>query len=235
MRQRRGTALLTCLMAAGIGLLGCGKDSPATSGIVESPAKEILDRSRAAATAASSFRIAGEVREQGTDTAVDLQFQKDKGAAGTVTVREMTFEVLVVDRTAYLKADQATWEKAGTGKGAQLLVGKYIEISSSTSGFGDIMKIADPAKLLDQALTAEGTVVKTGVKEINGVPVVGLAEEDPSDGILYVATEGEPYPVRVESSRGEGTVDFTAWNEPVELTAPPADQVISLDELQDAA
>jgi hypothetical protein len=228
-------ALLACLVAAGIGLLGCGEDTPAAPGIEESSAQEILDKSRAAAKAASSFRMAGEIREQGTSTALDLQFQKDKGVTGTVTVQGMTFEVLVVDQTAYLKADRATWEKAGAGQGAQLLVGKYIKLSSDTSGFGDIMEVADPAKLLDQALTPDGTIVKTGVTEINGVPAVGLAEQDAKDGILYVATEGEPYPVRVEDPSGEGNVDFSGWNEPVELTAPPDDQVISFEDLQDAA
>lgn len=235
MRQRRGTALLTCLMAAGIGLVGCGGDSSAAPGIEESSAEEILTKTRTAAKAASSFRMAGEVREQGDSVALDLQFQKDKGVAGTVTVQGMTFEMLVVDQTAYLKADQATWEKAGAGQGAQLLVGKYIQLSSDTSGFGDIMKVADPEKLLDQALTPEGTVVKTGVKEINGVPAVGLTEKDAKDGTLYVATEGQPYPVRVEGPSGEGNVDFTGWNEPVDLAAPPADQVINFEDLQAAA
>jgi hypothetical protein len=235
MRQRRGTALLGCLVAVGTGLLGCGGDTPATPGIEESSAEEILDKTRAAAKAASSFRIAGEVREQGRSAALDLQFQKAKGAAGTVTVQGMTFEVLVIDQTAYLKADRSTWEKAGAGQGAQLLVGKFIKLASGTSGFGDAMEFADPEKLLDRALTPEGTVVKTGVTEVNGVPAVGLAEEDADDGILYVATEGEPYPVRVEGPSGKGSIDFSGWNEPVELTAPPADQVINFEDLQDAA
>ena len=235
MPQRRGAVLLACLVAAGIGLLGCGEDSPATPGLEESSAEDILAKTRTAAKAASSFRMAGEIREQGGSVALDLQFQKDKGVAGTVTVQGMTFEVLVVDKTAYLKADRATWEKAGAGQGAQLLVGKYIQLSSDTSGFGEIMDVADPEKLLDQALTPDGTIVKTGVKQVNGVPAVGLAEQDAKDGILYVATEGEPYPVRVEGPSGQGNVDFSGWNEPVELAAPPADQVISFDDLQDAA
>lgn len=236
MRQQRGTALLACLVLAGIGLLGCGNDPPATPGIEESSADEILSKARAAAKAASSFRMAGEVREQGDAVALDLQFLKDKGVTGKVTVQGMTFEVLVVDQTAYLKADRATWEKAGAGQGAQILVGKYIKLSSNTSGFGQIMEVADPQKLLDQALTPEGKVVKTTVKEVNGVSAIGLADqEDTKDGTLYVATEGEPYPVRVESASGQGSVDFSGWNDPVELTAPPADQVISFEDLQDAA
>lgn len=235
MRQRRGTALLACLVLAGIGLLGCGEDQPATPGIEEGSADEILTKARAAAKAASSFRMAGEVREQGDTVALDLQFLRDKGVTGKVTVQGMTFEVLVVDKTAYLKADRATWEKAGAGQGAQILVGKYIKLSSNTSGFGEIMEVADPQKLLDQALTPEGTVVKTDVKEVNGVSAIGLADQDSKDGTLYVATEGEPYPIRVESATGQGSVDFSAWNDPVELTAPPADQVISFDDLQDAA
>lgn len=236
MRQRRGMALLMTLVAASIGLLGCGEDTPKASGIEESSADEILDKARTAAKAASSFRMAGEVTEQGSTVGLDLRFAKDKGVTGTISMQDMRFEVLVIDQNAYLKADRETWEKAGAGQGAQLLVGKYIKISSGSSGFGDIMEVADPTKLLDQALEPEGTVTKTGVKEVNGVRAVGLTDQDTdSGGTLYVAVEGEPYPVRVEGPSGEGAVDFSAWNEPVELTAPPADQVIDFDDLQDAA
>ena len=237
-RQRPRLALLTCVLAAGLGLLGCGGDAvgPASPIADDTTAEEILAKSRTAAKAASSFRLAGEIRQNGDTIELDLRFQKDKGVQGTVGIQDMTFEVVVIDRTAYLKADRETWAQAGAGQGAQLLVGKYIQISNDTAGFSDIMRVADPARLLDESLTAAGTVTKGEVKQVNGVQAVALTEDGSADqGILYVSLQGEPYPVRVEGPSDEGAVDFTDWNVPVELTAPPADQIISFDELEQAA
>jgi hypothetical protein len=45
---------------------------------------------------------------------------------------------------------------------------------------------------------------------------------------VYVAAEGAPYPVQVQSDTGQGALDFLDWNEPVDVQAPRPDQVVDL-------
>jgi hypothetical protein len=62
------------------------------------------------------------------------------------------------------------------------------------------------------------------------VTVIGVVEEA-SNETLYVATEGEPYPVQAHSHTGRGALDFLDWNKPVDVQAPQPDQVVDLSKL----
>jgi hypothetical protein len=63
---------------------------------------------------------------------------------------------------------------------------------------------------------------------VRGLNVVGVVEKANNE-TLYVATEGEPYPVQAQSDTGQGALDFLEWDEPVDVQAPPLDQVVDLD------
>lgn len=232
MRILRGTGLVVSAVAAAVTLVGCGEDSPPAPSLADSSAEEILGKAQQAARDATSFRMKGNITTEGTSLSLDIRFQKDKGVTGTISSEGVTFEVLVVDDKAYLKGDQATWASfAGDGP-AQLLAGKYILVPESAEGFSDLLAFADASSFLDKGLEPEGTVTKTEVKEINGVSAIGLIDQDAEgEGTLYVAAEEPAYPLRIEGPAGEGAVDFSEWNEPVELAAPPADQVVDLKDL----
>jgi hypothetical protein len=74
---------------------------------------------------------------------------------------------------------------------------------------------------------------KTETKTVRGLNVVGVVEKANNE-TLYVATEGEPYPVQVQSDTGQGALDFLDWNEPVDVQAPPPDQVVDLSKFTGA-
>jgi hypothetical protein len=58
---------------------------------------------------------------------------------------------------------------------------------------------------------------------VNGQPAISVTSTRPAGGgTLYVATTGEPFPLKLEGSKSnEGSVTFDRWNEPVELKPPP--------------
>ena len=69
---------------------------------------------------------------------------------------------------------------------------------------------------------------------MNGVPSVGLVSSGKDGGTLWVATTGEPHPVRIEPSAqsGErGALDFTGYGESVTVEPPPADLVVDVSKL----
>ncbi|MBX6769375.1 MAG: hypothetical protein IRY90_19855, partial [Actinomadura rubrobrunea] len=51
-----------------------------------------------------------------------------------------------------------------------------------------------------------------------------------SGGRIYVATEGEPYLLRMDSG-ADARVDLSGFDEPVTVKAPPKDQVVDLSGL----
>jgi hypothetical protein len=78
-------------------------------------------------------------------------------------------------------------------------------------------------------------VTKGKPKTIDGKQAITLTSGTSSDeGALYVATEGEPYPLRIESTKGEGKVDFTGYGDPVKIEAPPSDLVVDVTKLPGA-
>jgi hypothetical protein len=54
---------------------------------------------------------------------------------------------------------------------------------------------------------------------VNGTSAIALT--DPSkDGTLYVATEGEPFPLKVEGEGDAGAINFTDWNDAFDIETP---------------
>jgi hypothetical protein len=94
------------------------------------------------------------------------------------------------------------------------------------------------AVMIDEAV--EGAMQKLASKMINGVPAVGV---DFDDATLWVATTGEPYPLRMEGKGAskETLIEFSAFGEKVELTPPAAgttmpysaSELAQLDDLND--
>lgn len=53
--------------------------------------------------------------------------------------------------------------------------------------------------------------------------------------MLYVALDGKPYPLRIQSLpdvKEPGTVEFLDYDEPFTLKAPPASQTIDISEFK---
>ncbi|MEK8110175.1 hypothetical protein NKG94_49395 [Micromonospora sp. M12] len=78
-------------------------------------------------------------------------------------------------------------------------------------------------------------MTKGEAREIDGVKTVGLVDGD-KDGTLFIATTGEPYPVRMEGGADSpGQITFSDFGATFdELKAPPANQVIDFDQLKRA-
>jgi hypothetical protein len=91
---------------------------------------------------------------------------------------------------------------------------------------------ADPRKLSKEIFRTDGEVFTKGpTSVIGGRPAIALRGKDM---ILYVATTGTPYLLRIDPLKPEPTVkegiDFLDYNAPLEV-APPADAVEDLAEL----
>ena len=219
-------------------LVGCGgsedNDSagPPPNGVAELEPDRILEMSKAAAKAASSVHLKGTIKDSDGSTTIDLRYNRDAGTVGAVTLNGQSVELVALGQDVFFRAAKDTWtELTGDERAAELIGDRWVKLPSQAPGFEAVMTLASFNRFVEEALSPDSTLTKTDIKTVRGLKVVGVVEEaHPDRGALYVATEGEPYPVQVQGDTGQGALDFVAWNEPVDVQAPPSDQVVDLSQ-----
>ena len=245
MKRRLGATLAAiALTAGGLGVAGCGGDSTATSsataaatastgttaaadnGVASLGAQEILAKASNAANSASSVRIAGNIDQNGQQVSLDLTLGKN-AADGTLGIKGQQVDVRLVGGKFYMRAPAAFYESlAKTGGAAigQLVGGKWFSVpldnSATAQQFAAFQSFTDKSKLFDSLLKDAQNATVKGPGDVSGQPAVLL--DDAKGGTLAVATTGEPYPLQVTGSGdgNSGTINFTNWNAPVNVTAP---------------
>lgn len=224
--RKSAVAVLAAASSAALVACGGGDDD---NGVAEMSAEEILEEAKNAASEAETASISGNVvDDEGMEITLEFQFA-DGGTVGTLGADGAEFEVLNIDGTMYLKGSADSWDQiAGNGVG-QLVADKYVLIpEEQKDSFGEFATFVELGSFVDEMLTAEGEVTVGEETEVNDTKVIGLENEGST---LYVATVGEPVPVRIEAPDGEeGSLDFE-WGVDVDVEAPPEDQVIDLSAL----
>ncbi len=205
------------------------------SGLADKSADEILTAAKDALAAAESVYVSGNIAEEGSAIEIDLALDADAGGVGTVTIDGQQLELIVTADTAYLKGDEAFYAGLGGEAAAQLLAGKWLSMPADSPDAADLVQFADLQSLAGM-LEPEGTVSKGESDTINGLSAISLLDEGATDaGVLWIATDGAAYPLRLNAADDPSqAVDFSRYGEPVEIAAPPADQVVGLAELAGA-
>ena len=220
-----GTLLVFTLVVA-----GCGSSSPGGStkasgnGEASKSGQQVLTDAVKAAEAASSLRMAGTINTGGQQIGLDLSIVKGKGATGSMTLGGEKVDLMVVGTNAYMKADAAFWTRFGGSQGsaiAQLVAGKWFKFSTDNPQFAAFTSFADSKSLFDSLSSSGGAIANKGATTYKGQSVVNIYG-GPTNGTLYVAATGTPYPVAIaKTGSGEGgAITFDNWNESVTLTAP---------------
>ncbi|MFL6130728.1 MAG: hypothetical protein ACJ73E_16900 [Mycobacteriales bacterium] len=238
---------VTVLLVAGCGSAttgGSGSPAPATpasasastaggDSLAAQSAEEILKKATAALTAAGSVRIKGEGGTGNQRFAIDLRYS-EANSTGTLKINGQTVELRKLGQAVYLKGSRELWVRNGGEAVAQLLAGKWLKTPLTDRRFSGLSALTDLGEAAKGILDPDGTVTKDGRKTVNGVPCVGLVSSGKDGGTLWVATAGEPYPIRIEPSAGsgeQGALDFTGYGESVTVDPPPADQVVDVAKL----
>lgn len=252
-RVAAGAAALALLTGGGV-LAGCGgSDSSSNAattaaaqaqpanGIEKLPAQEILDKSLAAANAATSVSIKGSITVEGQETSLDLQLGTN-AAEGSFTAQGISIKIIATGSKSYLKLTGGDFAKlAGqddspeVAKAVSALIGDKWLLVPEDSGVDELVGLGQFAKkdsLVKGILEPSGDVTVKGTGEVDGIPVVFIESSD-GGGTLAIQTVGEPLPVQITGSDGSGSgeVNFTGWNAPVTVTAPT--DVVDISALAD--
>lgn len=200
------------------------------NGIQKESAEQILKTSRAAAEKASSVNVVIEQDNAGTPVRTDITLS-DQGSTGTLGQPDgQTAEVVGTPEAVYIKgssfAQQLGPEVAAKVEGKWIMIPKDNPVAQSFAGLSSVKDF------IGTILATPEKLKKLPVKDIGGVPAVGL---DSQQGVLWIATTGEPLPIEVTAPEGQtGKMTLTEWNAPVTITPPPESDVVDISTLQTA-
>ncbi|MFG2328880.1 hypothetical protein ACGFMM_04575 [Streptomyces sp. NPDC048604] len=213
-------------------------------------ADEIAERAVDATTAAKSLRMTGRVSADGQPVNIDFSVNDRAECTGRLTVEGGVAEVRQKDRVAYMKGDAKFWRASMTAQGLppaqieatlELLKGRWVKFAAGSPGSAELAGVCDLERLLadleqDEAARTGMTRGKDGA--VGKTPTATLVKRKSGDerSTVSVALKGKPYILRIARTGGEepGTVRFSAFDKPVKVVTPPADETVDLSRLTPA-
>jgi hypothetical protein len=213
------------LVAAVALLAGCtpgepvslGATLPASNGVENLAADEIMDKAVDALVGASSLRVAG-VFGSGTFAATADLIYTDNEVKGNGAFLGIGVDLVKSGQNLYLKADPSFFSQFVPADQQSVLVtiaNTWVTVPAAW------VTILVPVPLSTDAVAGEfkpvAPLTKGDAGAIAGTPVITVTDADGT--VFSVATAGEPYLLKVEYANGNG-VNFSSFNEPVTIDAP---------------
>ncbi|MEU6253334.1 hypothetical protein [Streptomyces sp. NPDC047043] len=216
-------------------------------------AEEIAARAMTATTGASTLRMKGGVKDDESDGTIhiDMALDKKNECAGTMGMGgKGKADLIKTGDTLYIKYDEAFLREQSKGEAkadvdaaVDMLAGKWAKMSAKGSDAKDIAGFCDLDTVLggaedvdsggDSSGGADPTVKRAGTAEVGGARAVVLKATDGKESYtLYVATEGKPYLLRLDSTSAKdpGSITFSDYEKPVPAKKP-AGRIVDLDAL----
>jgi hypothetical protein len=225
----RGDATAACGMLAAMGrrvllatvavaaVAGCGGGS--SNGEAKKGAEQVVKDAHRAALSARSVHVTGAITDEGKPLTLDLVVVKGKGGKGTLSENGLKFDLIRVRDAVYIRGSDAFIEAfAGAGV-VPLLHGKWLKGSATSGALAALAPLTDNAKLFEGALGNHGKLANKGEAEFQGQKVVEI-DDTTEGGKLYVAAEGDPFPVALRGAKEQGHLTFTDWDDEADVSAP---------------
>ncbi|WP_318306339.1 hypothetical protein [Amycolatopsis solani] len=226
-------ALTACSGTSGTAVPAAAGSSSAAAAAATSTAPPALEAAKVgsavaeAAKQATSVRVKGTMADDGNNINLDLQLNQDS-ASGTVVKDGLEIPVLRVGDKYFFRFTESLVKQAGIPASVgKKLTGKWVP-STAQIGAG----IADAFKVfLDYKSFTENTVGElasstfTGGEPttLGGVPALNFTS---TDGTATVAADAPHYLLRMQDPKS-GTIEFSDWNKPATVQAPPASEIYS--------
>jgi len=239
------------LLAGAIALpaAACSSGGPGTSSAAPAAGTpdQIVQQAVSDLKAATSLRISGSVVSQGTNIMIDFTDAAAHGCRGSLALAASASSsgasssgaavsgaavsgaanLVEVNSTVYMELDKSFFENLGLPSSAfSEVTGKYIKVTS-TSELANFAQLCDPSTLasgFDKEVTG---FVKDGTATIDGQATEAFKQpKHAGSGVVYISRSATPEIVQLQGPGSEGQVNFTNYNAPATITAPPAADVI---------
>ncbi|MFF8906723.1 hypothetical protein [Streptomyces olivaceoviridis] len=248
--RRTALAALCLAAAATAGLTGCQPGQDSADSKPKGPfaglsGGQITERALKATTDATSVRLKGRVTDDESKGVIDIDMAINHAGecAGTMSMDgEGKADLIKTGSTVYMKYDEAFLRAQSKGESKEdtqaavdMLAGKWTKMAVKGQDAKDIASFCDLDSVLGD-LSDGGTAGTTRGRttRVDGTPAITLHEKDGKERYTaYVATEGKPYLLRVDSVSGGKEpehLSFVDYGKPVPARKP-AGEIIDLDAL----
>ena len=233
---RRGVAAAL----AGAAILGsaaaCSSSTPGStasagaqgSALAGLSAEQIASRATDDLMVVSSVHVKGSLRNSGENLALNLTLGT-QGCTGTMGIGgEGSVVLLKIGKTLWVKPDDTFWKHAAGSAGSALtdpVSGKYIKPSAKASGLAPIGMFCNPAQFAKSFGANMTGMVKGTTTTIAGQPALQIKDTGDTAS-FYVTVDAKPQFLRLDGGGSNGRLDFTDYNAPLHLTAPPAAETL---------
>lgn len=182
---------------------------------------------KAAAEAASSVRMSGNIVQNGKPIGLDMALVKPSSAAGSVSQGGTSYTIVVTADKDYIKISKQFLAQGHLpAKLCAKACGKYLVISSSeASSFSDLSMDNLIKTVFNSQLSKTEAAIKLTPGQYQGQPALTGSGGGET---FYVSKGSVPYLLAV-TKQGQG-VSFTDWNTAT-VSPPPASQVLTADQL----
>lgn len=204
-------------LLAVLALAACGGGSK-TNGEEKKPAAQVVADAQAAAKSASIVHVVGGGVDNGQPIKLNLWVGDGKGK-GHLEEGGLSFEIVRVGDTVYVKGGAAFWKRFGGAAAAALLHDKWVKAPTTQAQVQQITGLVDKTLLFSSILGQHGKIENRGIVDYKGQKVVEIRDTT-QGGSLYVASEGTAYPVAVKGGKNQGDIDFSDWNASESVVAP---------------
>ncbi|MGX1312607.1 hypothetical protein RKD24_002726 [Streptomyces calvus] len=204
---------------------------------------EIADKAFKATAGASSLRMSGDVpdEESGGTIRLDMALNEAGDCSGTMGFgKQGEAELIKTGDVLYLKYDEAFLRAQSKGEpqadvdaAVALLAGKWAKMSTDDADAEDLSTFCDLDMVFGGAEEGNSAATRGRTTTVDGAQAVTVEARDGKDHFtLYVATEGEPYLLRLDSASADdpGSITFSDYGKSVPLDAPKGN-VLDLDSL----
>ncbi len=219
--------LPAAIACAAAGAFVAASGSTASSPLSGQSADQIATSAVASLKTATTVRVTGDLSSSGQTYHLDLTLVRAQGCAGTIAEAGTgSFKLIAIGDKVWIEPDQQFWEKAGGADAAVLkqVSGKYLTVKA-TSQLGSLDGFCKPGQLAGTFGGSMTGLVKGQTATISGQPALQIKDTGDSASI-FVSDTAKPELLRI-SDGSQGTLDFSGYNSPVTLTAPPAAETLS--------
>ncbi|MFD5700323.1 hypothetical protein [Streptomyces lasiicapitis] len=226
--NRKLLAVAAACAAVVIGVTGCSGDDGGDKDPFEGmSADKIAKKASKASKNAGSFTMKSQVTEDGGQATGEFAVAKGGDCKATIDSRKNGHsEILTVDKSSYMKADEKYWKATAGATIAGRVKGRWVKAPSqgeSSCALGDMFE-SKKLKGLKREKDAEVDGKKAAVL---------VKKKGDKTSTFYVAMEGKPYFVKVTNDGGDekGTATFSGYGEPVDVKAPAPGEVVDQKQL----
>lgn len=237
MRLLSRLAPVIAVVAMAAALTGCGgsttngavsQAAPTANGVESLGADEILATVKKTANNQSSVYLVGKGGQGSDALALDLRVRKGGGSTGSIELGGDKLQLITTGSEIYIKADKEFWAKNVNAAAAEVIGNRWLKAPASDPQWGELGNFGNFDKVVNELLIPSSSITKGEQSEVDGTKAIGLTS---TSGTLWVAMTGEPLPLRIDAKEG-GAINLKDWSAPVDVQAPPADEVIDVTKVQ---